>query len=149
VTIAITVNGAAYPVPSSAADTNWAAQQIAFEQALAAALAAPTWIPIAGENSWVSDGSMPSAGAYYKDSAGTVRFRFSIQAGVLATRAFTLPSGYRPAYDMSWPCANPGFGLAIAQIAASSGFVTIVEGVNADPSSTICLTCSFSTVANP
>lgn len=35
--INITVGGVAYPVPSSAADTNWAAQQIAFQKALAAA----------------------------------------------------------------------------------------------------------------
>jgi hypothetical protein len=148
-TIAITVGGASYLVPSSAADTNWAAQQIAFEQALAAAIGEPTWIAIAGENSWVSDGTMPSAGEYYKDSAGTVHFRFSIQSGVLSTRAFTLPSGYRPPYNMSWVCANPGVpGLAIATITASNGFVTIINGAAANPSSTICLTCSFSTV-NP
>ena len=36
--INITVDGVAYPVPSSAADQNWAAKQIAFQQALAAAL---------------------------------------------------------------------------------------------------------------
>lgn len=34
--ISITINGVAYDVPSSAADTNWAAQQVAFEQALVA-----------------------------------------------------------------------------------------------------------------
>jgi hypothetical protein len=33
--INITVNGTAYTVPSSAVDTNWAAQQVAFLQALA------------------------------------------------------------------------------------------------------------------
>lgn len=35
----IDVNGTPFPVPSNATDTNWAAQQIAFEQALAAAIA--------------------------------------------------------------------------------------------------------------
>ena len=33
--ISITVDGVSYPVPSSAADTNWAADQVALEQALA------------------------------------------------------------------------------------------------------------------
>jgi hypothetical protein len=37
-TISITVNSVAYDVPSSAADTNWAALQVAFEQALATAV---------------------------------------------------------------------------------------------------------------
>lgn len=36
--INITLDNVAYPVPSSAADTNWAADQVAFEQALAAAI---------------------------------------------------------------------------------------------------------------
>lgn len=148
--ISITIDGVSYPVPSNAADTNWAASQIAWEQAVAAALGPPTWIPISPENAWLDDGNMSSAGAYYKDSAGTVHFRFSIQSGVLGTRAFTLPSGYRPAYNMSWSCPNPGApGIAIATITASNGFVTIVDGINADPSSTICLECAFSTVENP
>lgn len=147
--ISITIDGVAYPVPSNAADTNWAASQVAFEQAIAAALGPPTWIPIVSENSWVSDGNMPSAGAYYRDSSSTVHFRFSIQSGLLVTRAFTLPSGYRPAYNISFACANPGFGIAIAQITASNGFVTILDGATADPSSTICLECAFSTVENP
>jgi len=37
-TIEIEVTGVDYDVPSSAADTNWAAQQVAFEQALATAV---------------------------------------------------------------------------------------------------------------
>jgi hypothetical protein len=36
--ISITVNGTPYSVPSSAADVDWAADQVAFEQALAGAL---------------------------------------------------------------------------------------------------------------
>lgn len=36
----IVIAGVSYSVPSSAADTNWAADQVAFEQALAAAVAA-------------------------------------------------------------------------------------------------------------
>jgi len=36
--VSITVDGTAYSVPSGAADTNWAAQQVAFEQAVAAAV---------------------------------------------------------------------------------------------------------------
>ena len=35
--ISITVNGVSYSVPASAVDTNWAAAQVLFEQALAAA----------------------------------------------------------------------------------------------------------------
>jgi len=35
----IEIAGVAYPVPSSARDTNWAAKQVAFEQALAATVA--------------------------------------------------------------------------------------------------------------
>ena len=37
-TVSITVDGVAFDVPSSASDTNWAAKQVAFEQALAVAV---------------------------------------------------------------------------------------------------------------
>lgn len=43
--ITITVDSVDYEVPSSALDTNWAAKQIAFEQALAAAINAVPALP--------------------------------------------------------------------------------------------------------
>lgn len=41
-TVAISINGTDYDVPATAADTNWAADQVAFEQALAAAVTTNT-----------------------------------------------------------------------------------------------------------
>jgi hypothetical protein len=38
-TVPITVDGVTYPVPSAATDTNWAAQQVAFEQAVGTSIA--------------------------------------------------------------------------------------------------------------
>ncbi len=65
--LTITVDGTDYDVPSSAADTNWAADQIAFEQALAA-----------GVNTAIA-GALP-------DATASVRGAVSIAAQVFGGR---------------------------------------------------------------
>ncbi len=52
--IPVSVLGTPYQVPSSAADTNWAAAQIAFEQALAAGLTAVAGLPDAITNQTIT-----------------------------------------------------------------------------------------------
>lgn len=96
--ISITVNGVAYQVPSNASDTNWAAKQVAFEQALATAvntaLAAPSFTSATLINAWAASGTAPG---YYKDPLGFVHLRGGLASGASASVAFVLPSGYRPA----------------------------------------------------
>ncbi len=58
--IDIDVNGVTYPVPSSAADTNWAAKQIAFEQGLAAGVNEAIATAEAAEAAAASTGTVAS-----------------------------------------------------------------------------------------
>jgi len=53
VTISLTVAGQPYPIPSSAADVDWAAQQVAFEQAVAVALSKGAAIQVLSTNATV------------------------------------------------------------------------------------------------
>lgn len=46
-------------------------------------------------NSWAQEAAQPVA-AFYKDIAGVVHLKGSIQNGVIGQAAFTLPAGYRP-----------------------------------------------------
>jgi len=73
--INITVNGVSYPVPSSAADVNWAADQVAFEQALATIISALAAQPFA--ETTLTDGSATPGGA----TANTVRGRNAFGVG--------------------------------------------------------------------
>lgn len=117
--ISLTVNGTSYPVPSSAADTNWAADQIAWEQAVTSALAGPTWTAPSLTNSWVNfNSSTDQIAGYYKASNGRVWLRGTIKTGASGTSAFTLPSGYRPTKRETFPIsAGDGvFSLGVAQI---------------------------------
>lgn len=73
--ISITVNGVAYQVPSNASDTNWAAKQVAFEQALATLANALAAQPFA--ETTLTDGSGTPGSA----TANTVRGRHAFGAG--------------------------------------------------------------------
>lgn len=143
-TINITIAGTAYPVPSSAADTNWAADQVAFEQAVAAALAPPTWLAPSFTNSWVNSGTGTQTAGYWKDANGTVHLRGTIKSGTNGTSAFTLPAGYRPLLSEYFLILMSG-GVGEVVVAAD-GTVTVINltGTGATLSSLAAL--SFSTV---
>jgi hypothetical protein len=133
-------------VPSSAADTNWAAQQVAFEQALASyLLTPPTWLAPSLVNSWANYGSGNQNAGYYKDTAGTVHLRGLIKSGASLSTAFTLPSGYRPLATETLIGAT-ATGIA-GIVIASTGVVTVVDLINSTcTTSTSLANLSFSTV---
>lgn len=105
--IDITVVGVDYEVPSSAADVNWAAAQIDFEQALAAAvntLSSVTWADLAYAGTWdtiVSEQSLQVS----KTPAGRVTIRGGVSAGA-APLLTTLDSDYWPTEPVRFivPC---------------------------------------------
>jgi hypothetical protein len=110
--VIIPVAGTNYTVPSSAADVNWAADQVAFEQAIAAAVNAAseeTWVAVALAGSW--DGSPQIS----KSPAGRINFR--AQGGVdggSTPLLCTLPAAYWPATQPARfvvPCGSPSLGL--------------------------------------
>lgn len=151
--IDITINGVAYSVPSNAADTNWAQDQVVFEQALAAAVTtnttnagSPTWVAITPINSWANMGGFPPA-KRYKDSAGNVHLRFALNGGTSGTVAFALPTGSRPTLPAYFIAVTPqGVDLAAVEIAAG-GNVTITQITGDVQADGAFLECSFSTVA--
>lgn len=103
--IAITVASDSYDVPSNAADQNWAAKQVAFEQALAIAvnsalssinaLSTPlTWNDLTLINGWANKDTYQGC-QYAKGVDGTLYLRGAMADG--AGAPFAMPSGYRPA----------------------------------------------------
>ncbi len=124
--IPITVNGTPYQVPSSAADINWAAAQVAFEQALAVAANAlaenpydpGTWLPhpdYSNPSEWFDTGGGNQVPQYRKDSAGTVSLRGSATfSGMFPTIIFTLPVGFIPPATLTFPAAITGNSGIIA-----------------------------------
>jgi hypothetical protein len=96
-TVSITVAGTSFPVPSNAANTNWAAQVVSFWQALAAAIAPPTWVTITPATNW--SGSLQC----WKDSKGWVWMRgnplWDGGGNASGETIGALPSGYRPSTD--------------------------------------------------
>ena len=122
----ISVNGVSYPVPSSAADTDWAAEQVAFLQALAAqSLKSPTVLAPSLINAWANLGSSSQTAGYWKDAAGTVYLRGTITGGASLSACLVLPSGYRPSKDEAFPVAANG-GTALASV-TTNGNVTLVD----------------------
>lgn len=122
--IAITVASDSYDVPSNAADQNWAAKQVAFEQALAGAinsalasiatLSAPlTWSAVGFLNDW-ADAATYQACEYAKGVDGTVYLRGAAMGGSDAIM-FMLPSGF-------WPPGKNVFSVAISN---ASGLLTV------------------------
>jgi hypothetical protein len=75
----------------------------------------PTALDTSGETAWTNAtyaGAWTSYGApyadagYRKDSSGVVHLRGLIKSGTIGTTAFTLPSGYRPAFKVSHATFN-------------------------------------------
>lgn len=87
-----------------------------------------TWIAPTLINSWVNFGGVTNPAGYYKDSAGIVRLRGSIKSGTIGTVAFTLPVGYRPAFQELYAVnSNNAFGAASI---SANGDVTAQTGTN-------------------
>ncbi len=58
------------------------------------------WIAPTLLNSWVNYGGVYSPAGYFKDAAGIVHLRGLLKDGTIGdVPAFTLPVGYRPAYQ--------------------------------------------------
>jgi hypothetical protein len=142
VAVSITVDGVAYDVPSSAADTNWAAEQVAFEQALATAVnealtavAAPSWTAIVtGDltNGW----TVGAVGRRSISPAGFVTLQLSIIGGSTSAVAYTLPSGWRPPVAFNVPCMTiNGTPLSCTARISANGTVEVFDDGASDPSS--------------
>ena len=56
------------------------------------------WVSPTLLNSWVNYGGNWNPAGYYKDPFGRVHLRGLVKSGTAVT-IFTLPAGYRPAYD--------------------------------------------------
>lgn len=137
--IDITVAGVAYPVPSGASDTDWAAQQVALLQALAAAsLTPPTVLAPSLINSWANLGGGSQTAGYWKDAAGNVHLRGIISGGASLSICLQLPAGYRPSKSEAFPISANG-GTALASI-DTSGHVTLVDvgGSAVNTSASLC-----------
>ena len=66
------------------------------------------WTAATYQNSWVSYGSPFSAARYIKDDLGVVHLDGLVKNGTIGTTIFTLPVGYRPAYQQLFAaCTNP------------------------------------------
>ncbi len=129
--VSITINGVAYDVPSSAADTNWAADQVAFEQAIAAALAPQTWTAATLINSWANLSGAGTAG-HAIDSTGRVWLRGAVDSGTSETVAFVLPAGRRPLVTQYLMGQCPGTGASGAITITSNGNVTLSNMAGGD-----------------
>lgn len=155
----VDILGTDYPVPASAADTNWAAIQLAAFQALAAGLNDTaeavddlqdvTWVPLSLINSWHNVGGGFAPAAYYVDELGQTHLRFAVDTGTNDTVAFVLPLAARPPY----PCVFLGSGPApddlISISIATNGNVTLRGVGAADAGDGTIFEHIFSTVANP
>lgn len=89
------------------------------------------WIPVTVfQNGWVDfGGGTFGQVAYYKDTNGIVRLQGAIKSGTIATIAFGLPVGFRPASQAYFGSVSnnlPGF-IAITP----GGSVTVQVGSNA------------------
>jgi len=81
-------------------------------------------------NSWVENGGVTSRTSFCKDSNNVVHIQGLIKAGAMATPAFTLPPGFRPAGDQYFACVSNG-ALGWAYVQASTGNVIPQYGSNA------------------
>jgi len=87
------------------------------------------WIDISEFlNSWINYGALYANASYMKDSFGFVHLRGLIKNGTVAAPAFTLPVGYRPAYQMDFTVvSHNAFG---SMWISTAGVVTPQVGDN-------------------
>jgi hypothetical protein len=85
-----------------------------------------TWTAPTLTNSWVNYGGAQEPAGYRKDASGFVHLRGFIKNGSVSAAAFTLPAGYRPAYDVYAPVVSSGaFGYCIV---TQAGLVMAYNG---------------------
>lgn len=165
-TIEIDVLDTDYEVPSDASDTNWAALQIAFQQALAAGVngnatdieeltaaiaAGPTWVAITPTNSWANLG-----GDEYDLAqallGGRIYVRGSIDGGTGGASCGTLPVGRRPLASFTTLVPLLGSADACKLTVSTNGFITPGDVVTANGGTVtngVSFEFSFSIAANP
>ena len=81
-------------------------------------------------NSWVNFGGAYDTAGYYRDMVGFVVLKGSVKDGTTGSSnpIFTLPSGYRPAAQLSFAVASNG---AFGEIdIKSNGEVVVITGDN-------------------
>jgi hypothetical protein len=85
----------------------------------------PAFIAPTFTSSWTNLGAGTEAAGYVKDADGFVILRGLITGGTVGNSAFTLPTGYRPANNESFPVnSNSAFG---AVQVTSAGLVNILS----------------------
>lgn len=149
--ITLVIDGTGYPYPSDASDTNWAAQQVAAMQALAAgvteSLTAESFTAITLVNGWSNSGGVVAGSSL--SPQGRVWLRGQIEGGVADTTCGTLPVGRRPAYDMSFLGVMNSNGLCKVRVSTLGVIlVSVLMAGSGDPTDGVDLSgISFSTVA--
>lgn len=84
------------------------------------------------QNSWVNYASGYSSVAFRKDPLGKVILRGAIKSGTVPGTVFTLPTGFRPPGQISFPLATDGsFGTLGGVYVSNAGDVVIYRGSNA------------------
>jgi hypothetical protein len=166
--IDISIGGVDYPVPSSAADTNWAAKQVAFEQALAtasdnnatnilelenevAALDNVTWVALPLLSGWSNLGTPAAPAASYLDSFRVAHVRLGVVGGggTASNPICTLPVGQRPPYDVR-VLVNCLDGSGDAEfVIQPTGNIYINPLVGDYSAGGVSMECSFSVVSGP
>lgn len=61
-----------------------------------------TWTAAILGNSWANYGTPYAPAGYRKDANGIVHLRGLIKLGTMGAAAFTLPTGYRPPYELGF-----------------------------------------------
>ncbi len=83
----------------------------------------PSWIAPTLVNSFENFGGTDSVAGYMKDSMGFVHLAGKIKTGVSGTSPWTLPSGYRPQYNIVVPIvSNNVFGYCTI---STEGVITV------------------------
>jgi len=76
-------------------------------------------------NGWVNFGTTQETMGYRKHPSGLVEVQGVIKTGTIGLPAFTLPTTFRPQYDMRYACTSNGaYGeLGVSQLGAVTPFV--------------------------
>lgn len=64
------------------------------------------WTGVTFQNSWVNNGSAGQPNVAYRKVGDMVHLRGSMKNGTANAVCFTLPSGFRPAYNFVFPVAS-------------------------------------------
>lgn len=68
-------------------------------------------------NSWVNFAGGDAPARFYKDASGQIHLGGLVKNGTVGSAIFTLPTGYRPAYTLRFPClANGALATVIVTV---------------------------------